>query len=412
VLTVDTPGGYAVPPLARDAFGAARATTRESAMIGFQRNEQQQALRDLAHAFAESEIRPKAEHYDRTMEYPWDVITAAHAQGLVNTHIPEKWGGLGLGCLDAAMINEEFAWGCTGIGTAMEANGLALEPVISGACDFLLEKYVAPMVQRPVMAAYAVTEPGAGSDVAGMRSTAVKKGDRYVLNGSKMWITNAGVADWYFVVAYTDREAGYKGMTGFIVERAWKGVQVGKKEINLGQRCSDTRGITFTDVEIPEENVVGKVGGGWMLAMGAFDHTRPLVACAAVGLARAAMEHAVRYASERQTMGKPISQHQAIAFMIADMARDIEAARLLVWKAAWMKDNGLRNTMEASMAKAFAADAAHRIASDAVQVFGGYGYNAEYPVEKLLRDSKIFQIYEGTSQIQRMIVARELFARR
>jgi acyl-CoA dehydrogenase len=381
-------------------------------MIGFQLSEQQQSLRELAHAFSESEIRPRAEHFDRTMEYPFEVIQKAHAQGLMNTHIPEKWGGLGLGCMDATFINEEFAWGCTGIGTAMEANGLALEPVISGASDFLLEKYVAPMVAEPTLAAYAVTEPGAGSDVAGLKSTAVKKGDRYILNGSKMWITNAGVADWYFVLAATDKAAGHRGMTAFIVERKWKGVHVGKKEVNLGQRCSDTRGMTFEDVEVPEENVVGKVGGGWMLAMGAFDHTRPLVACAAVGLARAAMEHALRYATERNTMGKPIAQHQAVAFMLADMARDIEAARMLVWKAAWLKDNGQRNTMEASMAKVFAADSAHRIASDAVQIFGGYGYNTEYPVEKLLRDSKIFQIYEGTSQIQRLIISRELLARR
>ncbi|MEQ1502079.1 MAG: acyl-CoA dehydrogenase family protein [Myxococcota bacterium] len=379
--------------------------------MGFDLSEQQKALRDHAHQFAESEIRPVAEHHDRTMEYPWEVVRKAHALGLLNTHVPEKWGGLGLSCVDSAILSEELAWGCTGIGTAMEANGLALEPVIAGASDHLMQKYVAPMMEAPKMAAYAVTEPGAGSDVAGMRSTAVKKGDRYILNGTKMWITNAGVADWYFVVAYTDREAGYKGMTAFIVERGWKGVEVGKKEINLGQRCSDTRGISFADVEVPEENVVGQAGRGWMLAMGAFDHTRPLVAAAAVGLARAAFEHAMKYATERKTMGKPIAAHQAVAFSIAEMARDIEAGRLLVWKAAAMKDAGERNTMYASMAKAFAADSAHRIATDAVQVFGGYGYNTEYPVEKLLRDSKIFQIYEGTSQIQRMIIAKELFER-
>jgi acyl-CoA dehydrogenase len=380
-------------------------------MIGFSMSEQQAALRDHARDFATREIRPVAEHYDRTMEYPWEVLKKAHEVGLMNSHVPEKWGGLGLGCIDAAILSEELAWGCTGIGTAIEANGLALEPVIAGASDALLEKYVAPMTQELKMAAYAVTEPGAGSDVAGMRSTAVKKGDRYILNGSKMWITNAGVADWYFVVAYTDRDAGYKGMTAFIVERAWKGVEVGKKEVNLGQRCSDTRGITFSDVEVPEENVIGQVGRGWLLAMGAFDHTRPLVAAAAVGLARAAFEHAAKYATERKTMGKALAQHQSLAFMIAEMARDIEAARLLVWKAASMKDAGEKNTMYASMAKAFAADSCHRIASDAVQIFGGYGYNTEYPVEKLLRDSKIFQIYEGTSQIQRMIIAKELFER-
>lgn len=381
-------------------------------MIGFDPSDEQQQLGELAHQFAEQEIRPVAASYDLSMEYPWDVIGKAHELGLMNTHIPERFGGLGLGALDGAIISEELAWGCTGIGTALEANGLALQPVIEGASDELLEKYVAPMTERPIMAAYAVTEPGAGSDVAALRSTAVLDGDHYVLNGSKMWITNGGVADWYFVLAYTDREAAYKGMTAFLVERGWAGVEVGKKEINLGQRCSDTRGITFSDVRVPVGNVVGQVGQGWRLAMGAFDHTRPLVAAAGVGLARAAMEHAIRYAEERKTMGRPIAQHQSIAFMIAEMARDIEAARLLVHKAAWLKDQGQKNTKIASMAKAFSADASHRIASDAVQVFGGYGYSSEYPVEKLLRDSKIFQIYEGTSQIQRLIVARELFAGR
>jgi acyl-CoA dehydrogenase len=381
-------------------------------MIGFGPSEEQEQLRELAHEFAANEMRPRAAHHDKTGEFPWEVIKQAHGLGLTNTHIPERFGGLQLGCLDASIIGEELAWGCTGIGTALEANGLALQPVIEGASDAILEKYIAPMVDEPIMAAYAVTEPGAGSDVAGLRSTAVKKGDRYILNGSKMWITNAGVANWYFVLAYTDKEARYKGMTAFVVERGWDGVEVGKKEVNLGQRCSDTRSVTFTDVEVPEENVVGPVGGGWMLAMGAFDHTRPLVASAAVGLARAAMEHATQYATERKTMGVPIAKHQAISFMIAEMATDIQAARLLVRQAAWMKDSGKRNTMFASMAKAFAADSCHRIASNAVQVYGGYGYNEEYPVEKLLRDSKIFQIYEGTSQIQRLIIARELFSRR
>lgn len=381
-------------------------------MIGFSLSEDQQQLRDLAHEFALNEMRPVAEHHDQTGEFPWEVLKKAHAMGLMNSHIPEKWGGLALGALDACILSEEIAWGCTGIGTAMEANGLALQPVIEGASDYLLEKYVAPMVDEPKMAAYAVTEPGAGSDVAGLRSTAVLNGDHYVLNGSKMWITNAGVADWYFVVAYTDREAGYKGMTAFLVEKDWKGVEVGKKEMNMGQRASDTRGVNFTDVMVPVENVIGTVGQGWRLAMGAFDHTRPVVASAGVGLARAAFEHAMRYATERKTMGKPIASHQAISFMIADMAKDIEAARLLVWQSAWLKDNHQPNTKYASMAKCFAADTAHRVASDAVQVFGGYGFNQEYPVEKLLRDSKIFQIYEGTSQIQRLIIAKELFERK
>lgn len=380
-------------------------------MIGFGLSEEQTQLRDAAHDFAVNVMRPVQDHHDRTGEYPWGVIKQAHEMGLMNTHVPPEFGGMGLGSFDGCLIAEELAWGCSGIGTALEANGLALAPVIIGASEFLKKKYIAPMTERPIMAAYAVTEPGAGSDVAALRTTAVKKGDKWVLNGSKMWITNAGVADWYFVVAYTDRDKAHRGMTAFIVERSWPGVEVGKKEINLGQRCSDTRGITFTDVEVPDENVVGKVGDGFLLAMGAFDHTRPAVASSAVGVARAAFEHAMKYATERKTMGKPIASHQAISFMLADMAKDIEAARLLVWKAAWMIDNGERNTKFASFAKVFAADACHRIASDAVQVFGGYGYSTEYPVEKLLRDSKIFQIYEGTSQIQRLIIAKEIFDR-
>ena len=380
-------------------------------MISFELTEEQQQLRDLAHDFAANEIRPVSAHHDETMEYPWEVIKKAHELGLLNTHIPEEYGGLGLGSFDGCLIEEEMAWGCTGISTAMGANALAQAPVILGASDHLKKKYLAPMIDEPTMCAYAVTEPGAGSDVASLRSFAEKKGDKYILNGEKMWITNGGVADWYFVVAYTDRDAKHRGMTAFIVEQDWDGVEPGKKELMLGQRCSDTRAISFTDVEIPEENVIGRVGDGWILAMKAFDHTRPAVAAGAVGLAQAALDHSLQYASERKTFGVPIGRHQTIQFMLADMARDIEAGRMCVWRAAYEIDQGRQNTYYASIAKVFCADTAHRIASDAVQIHGGYGYNQEYPVEKLLRDSKIFQIYEGTSQIQRMIIARELFRR-
>jgi acyl-CoA dehydrogenase len=340
------------------------------------------------------------------------VLQKAHALGLMNLHIPERFGGLGLGVMDGCIIAEELAWGCSGISTAMEANGLALHPVIEGASDFIMEKYVAPMMERYSMAAYALTEPGAGSDVQALRTRAVKKGDKWVLNGSKMWITNAGVADWYFVVAVTDPEKKARGgMTAFIVEREWDGVIVGKKELNMGQRCSDTRGITFEDVEIPEENVVGQVGMGWLLAMKTFDKSRPPVAAGAVGVARAAFEHALQYSQERVAFGRPIAHHQAVNFMLSDMATKIEAARLLVWQAAALADAGQRNTMQASMAKAFAADAAMSVTTDAVQIFGGYGFNSEYPVEKLMRDAKIYQIYEGTSQVQRLIIGRELLSR-
>ncbi|MFT7517973.1 MAG: acyl-CoA dehydrogenase [Kiritimatiellia bacterium] len=378
-------------------------------MIGFGLTEDQQQYQDLAHQFAKDVIRPASAEHDRTAAYPWEVLRQAHDMGMLNIHVEERFGGLELGSLDGCIMAEELSWGCSGISTAMEANGLALQPVIMGGSDALKEKYVAPMIDELKLAAYALTEPGAGSDVAAMRSTAVRKGDKYILNGNKMWITNAGVADWFFVVAYTDKSKSHRGMTAFLVEASWDGVEVGKKEMNMGQRCSDTRSITFTDVEVPAENMVGTEGDGWILAMKAFDHTRPQVAAGAVGLARAAMEHAVRYSTERKTFGKPIAKHQSIQFMVAEMARDIEAARLLVWRAGWEIDEGRRNTYFASIAKAFAADSAHRIASDAVQIFGGYGFNQEYPVEKLLRDSKIFQIYEGTSQIQRIIIAREVY---
>ena len=284
-----------------------------------------------------------------------------------------------------------------------------LPSVFVGASDDQKKAWLAPMCDEFRLAAYCVTEPDAGSDVAGMKSTARKVGGEYILSGSKMWITNGGVADWYFVVAYTDREKGHRGMTAFVVPSDAAGIELGKKEQNMGQRASDTRAVTFHDVKVPEANRIGGEGQGWSLAMAAFDHTRPVVASGAVGVARSALEHALRYSTERETFGKPIARHQAIQFMIAEMARDVEAARLLVWKAAWKIDQGERNTLEAAYAKLFAADMVMRVTTDAVQVFGGYGFSREYPVEKLMRDAKVYQIYEGTSQVQRMIIARELY---
>jgi acyl-CoA dehydrogenase len=380
-------------------------------MVSFGLSEEQRQLQQLAHDFSKNEVAPKSKHHDETAEYPWEVLKKAWEIGLMNQNIPEEYGGLGLGCFESCLIAEEMAWGCTGIGTAIEANGLAEAPVILAASDELKRKFLAPMTEELQMAAYCVTEPGAGSDVQGIRTKAEKFGDEYIINGSKMWITNANVATWYFVLAYTDASKGHKGMSAFIVPRDTLGIEVGKKEMNMGQRCSDTRGITFTDVKIPAKYMVGAEGQGFKIAMGAFDHTRPTVSAAAVGLARSAMEHAIKYSKERATFGNPIAKHQAVSFMIADMAKDIDAARLLVWRSAWIIDQGIRNTKEASMAKAFAADTAMRVAIDAVQVFGGYGYSEEYPVEKLMRDAKIFQIYEGTSQIQRMIIAKEIFDR-
>lgn len=381
-------------------------------MVDFRLSQEQQQLRDLARDFARNEIRPVSAHHDHTGEFPTAVLNKAWDLGLMNTHIPEAYGGIGLGSLDSAIIAEEHAWGCTGMSTAIEANTLAEAPIIVAGSEAQKKSYLGRMTEEFLFAAYGVTEPGAGSDVASIRTTAVRRGDVYVLNGGKMWITNAGKANWFFVLAKTDPEAGHRGMTGFIVDADSPGLSVGKKEWNMGQRASDTRAVTLEDVEVPVANRLGEEGQGFKIAMKAFDITRPMVASGAVGLARAAYEHAVEYAGQRKTMGKPIWQHQAVGFMIADMAKDIEAARLLVWQSAWTIDQGIRNTKFAAMAKCFAADVAHRVASDAVQVFGGNGFSTEYPVEKLLRDSKIFQIYEGTSQIQRLIMTKEIFARR
>jgi acyl-CoA dehydrogenase len=380
-------------------------------MIDFSLTDEQRALRELAHDFVAKEIAPKAAYHDQTGEFPRDIVRKAWEVGLMNTHIPQEYGGLGLSVLDGCLLSEEVAWGCTGIGTALEANNLAEAPVIVSGNDDQKRRFLAPMVEEFKLAAYCVTEPDAGSDVAGIKTLAKKVGEDYSLSGQKMWITSASVADWYFVLAYTDPSQKHRGMSAFLVPRDTPGVEVGKKEKNMGQRCSDTRGVTFSDVKVPAANRLGREGEGFKIAMSAFDHTRPMVSSAAVGLARSAMEHAVKYATERTSFGVPISKHQAIAFMIADMAKDIEAARLLVWLSAWTIDQGRRNTREAAYAKAFAADTAMRVALDAVQVFGGYGFNSEYPVEKLMRDAKVFQIYEGTSQIQRLIIAKEIFDR-
>lgn len=377
-------------------------------MVDFGLDDTQKGIQQLARQFALNEIAPRAAHHDETGEFPRQICQKAWDAGLMNTHIPEEYGGGGLSVFDACLIAEEIAVGCTGIGTAMEANTLAAAPIVVAGTDEQKRKFLTPMTEELIFAAYCVTEPAAGSDVAGIKTMARKEGGQYVLNGQKMWITNAGVASWYYVLAYTDASMGHRGMSSFIVPARSEGITVGKKESNMGQRASDTRSVTFEDVMVPGDNMLGGEGHGFKISMAAFDHTRPLVAAAAVGLARSAMQHAIRYANEREAFGQPIANNQAISFMLADMDKDVQAARLLYWHAAWLIDKGLRNTREAALAKAFAADTAMRVATDAVQIFGGYGYSREYPVEKLMRDAKIFQIYEGTSQIQRIIISRSL----
>jgi len=378
-------------------------------MVNFQLDEMQEMLKELAHQFAVEEIRPHAEHWDTESIYPKEAIQSAHEMGLLNLHIGEEYGGPGLGSMEEVLVNEELAWGDPGFATAAYATSLACAPIITGATEEQKQMWLGKVAQEGALASYAVTEPGAGSDVAACKTTAVRDGDEYIINGSKMWITGAGYADFFFVLAKTDVDAGYKGMSGFIVESDAEGFSLGKKEVNMGQRCSDTRSIQFDDVRIPANQLIGgSESGGGMNAMKAFDMSRPNIAAHATGLARAAYEHALQYSGERSTFGKPLHKHQAIQFMLADMKTKIEASRMLTWKSACDSDAGIKNTESAAHAKRFAADTAMEVSTDAVQVYGGYGYSEEYPVARLMRAAKVMQIYEGSSQVQKMIIGREI----
>ncbi|TMK97949.1 MAG: acyl-CoA dehydrogenase [Actinobacteria bacterium] len=375
-------------------------------MVDFTLTDEQRNLREMAHDFAVGEIRPVAWEYDRDATWPQEIIEKAWEVGLMNSHIPEEYGGAGAGYLDGCLIEEELSWGCSGIQTTLGCNGLATAPVIIGASEAVKQDYLGRLTEAPLLASFCLTEPDAGSDVSSMRTTAVRRGDKYVINGSKCFITNGGHANWYTVYAKTDKDAGHRGISAFVVPRD-AGVVVDKKEDKLGQRASNTATISFNDVEVPAENLIGEENQGFKIAMMTLDRTRPGVAAMAVGIARAAFEFATDYSRERVQFGVPIAMHQAIQFMIADMATEIEAARLLTWKSAVTLDQGERNTLISSHAKRFAADTAMKVATDAVQVYGGYGFIKEYPVEKLFRDAKIMQLYEGTSQIQRLVIARE-----
>ena len=377
--------------------------------ISFALTEEQRALRELAHEFAEKEIRPKAAEYDEHQTHPADVIAKAHEVGLMNPHVPEELGGPGLGAMEGALIGEELSWGCSGIATAVIANILGALPMLIAGTEEQRREWLPPLLEEPILCSFALTEPNAGSDVSGIQTTATRHGDDYVLNGSKMFITNAGRASWVIVFASTDKSAGHRGLTGFIVPSDTEGLTVEKHLDKMGQRATDTSALAFQDVKVPAANRLGEEGQGFKIAMQTLDHTRPGTAAGAVGVARAAFDHAVEYARERVQFGQPIAMNQGVNFLVADMAAEIEAARLLTWQAAWMLDQGQRATLQSSYAKRFAADTAMKVTTDAVQIFGGYGYMKEYPVEKLMRDAKLFQIYEGTSQIQRLVIAREIF---
>src|SRR3569832_314062 len=371
-------------------------------------SEEQNALATTAREFTRKEIIPRAAHFDETGEFPTEILKKAWETGLMNIEIPEAYGGLGGSCLDNCLVQEEVAFGCSGINTSLSANSLGATPLVIAGTEEQKKKYLGRLASEYCFAAYCCSEHDAGSDVAGRRTRVTKHGDDYVLNGQKRWITNGGVASFYTVFATFDPAMKHKGIACFVVDASTPGVKAGRKENKMGQRASNTTDVIFEDVKIPKSALVGGEDGGFKVAMKTFDKSRPWIAAMATGVIRRALEESTAYALERKTFGVPIAQHQAIQFMLAEMAIAYESTRLLTHKAAWMVDKGDLSSIVASYAKAYGADAAMRCTTDAVQIFGGYGYTKEYPVEKLMRDAKLLQIYEGTSQVQRVVIARNI----
>ena len=371
--------------------------------------EEQLMIRDLCKRIAEEKIKPVREGYDLTGEFPWDIIKVMAEADLFGVSIPEEYGGMGGGVMETVISTEELSKICGGIALALAATFLGTFPILVAGTEEQKKKYLPRIASGESLAAFGLTEAGAGSDAGGIRTTAVSDGDHYVLNGTKQWITNGGEADIYTTVAMTDPSKGPRGATAIIVEKGTPGFSFGKKENKMGIRASVTRELVFEDCRVPKENRLGKEGRGFMVAMKTLDLSRPGVAAQAVGIGAGALEEAVRYSRERRQFGKPISSFQGLQFLLADMATQVEAARLLVYQAARHVDSGAKNVSKISaMCKLFASDTAMRVTTDAVQVFGGYGYMKEYPVEKMMRDAKITQIYEGTNQIQREVIALSL----
>jgi acyl-CoA dehydrogenase len=379
--------------------------------LDFALTEEQKALVTTARDFAKSEIVPVAGRYDESGEFPRELFKKAWETGLLNAEVPEAQGGIGLSCVDHCLVQEEIAFGCCGINTSLVANNLAALPLIIAGSEEQKSKYLGWLTREPIFAAYCCSEPDAGSDVAGMSTRVTRKGDEYVLNGQKRWITNGGVASWYAVLATFDKAMKHKGIACFVVPADAPGVKSGRVEDKMGQRASNTTDVLFEDVVVPKSALVGREDQGFKIAMKTFDRSRPWIAAGATGLIRRALEESRAYALERKTFGVPIAQHQAVQFMLAEMAIAYEATRLLCHKAAWAVDRGEVDSVVSAYAKAYGADSAMRVATDAVQIFGGYGYTREYPVEKLMRDAKLLQIYEGTSQIQRIVIARNILGR-
>ena len=377
-------------------------------MPDFSLSPEQQSLRDLARRFARSEMAPHAAECDRTGRFPEEIYRKAFELGLMNLNVPTEYGGSGLGAVDQCLIVEELAHACGGMTTSVIANCLALEPILLGGTPEQKDRILKPFCAEYHLASFCLTEPSGGSDAGGLKTRARRDGDGYVLDGEKCFITNAPHASLYTVFATVDPSLRHKGITAFAVPRSAEGVTPGKDEEKMGHRASSTSTVRFDGVRVPAADRLGEEGEGFSLAMRTLDQTRTPIGALATGIAQAALDHAAAYALKRQTFGKPIAEHQAIQIKLANMAQAVHAARLLTWHAAWTIERGAKGTLESSIAKCFASDAALHVADEAIQTFGGYGYMKEYPVEKLLRDAKLTQIYEGANEIQRTVIAREL----
>ncbi len=377
-------------------------------MIGFSLTEEQEALKAMAREFAEKEMKPNAAKYDQEEEFPEDIMKKAFEVGFLTCKIPKKYGGEELGDVDTVVMSEELAAGCVGMYTTMMVNALAYTPIILFGTDEQKKKFLTPHTEKMSFAAFCLTEREAGSDAGALKTTAKKVGSEYVINGSKCFISNAGIASLYVVFANSNPGKGMRGISAFIVPRETPGLTIGKVEDKMGQRASNTAEVIFEDVKVPEENLLGKEGIGFIIAMKTLDKTRAPVGAAGVGVAKAALQYAIEYAKTRIQFGKPIALFQHIAFQIAQMAMEINAARHLVWHAAWLLDQGKPCGKESAMAKAYGSDLAMKVTTEALQILGGYGYMKDYPMEKLMRDAKLLQIYEGTNEIQRMVISREV----
>ncbi|GGJ22721.1 acyl-CoA dehydrogenase family protein [Deinococcus roseus] len=376
--------------------------------MDFTLSAEQKQLQAMARDFTRNEIIPIAAEYDQKEELPWEIVEKAHELGLLNVGIPEHAGGLGLSMLDEVIIGEELAYGCMGIYTILMASELGITPILLGGTEEQQQRFLSPLLEKPSLAAFALSEPNNGSDAAAMNTTAVLDGDEWVINGTKMWISNGGLAEITVVFATVDKSAGHRGTVAIVVPRDAPGQSYHKIKHKMGQRASLTSELVFQDVRVPKDHMLGGPGDGFKIAMKTLDKTRIPVAAGSVGIARRALEESIKYARERKAFGKPIAELQAIQFKLAEMAMGIETGRLMTHKAAWLADQGQPHGTESAIAKAYCSEMAFDAANEAIQVHGGYGYVGEYPVEKLLRDVKLNQIYEGTNEIQRVVIARNL----